>query len=74
MTDDPQPPVNFIHYKLSNVDKIKQIYLKAFCRYANKLQSLDDDSLTSKLSGCRRTKRNAIKRMKGGFFYVCWWN
>ena len=74
MTDNPQPSVNFIHYKLSNVDKIKQIYLKAFCRYANKLQSLDDDSLTSKLSGCRRTKRNAVKRMKGGFFYVWWWN
>ena len=73
MTDDPQPPVNFIHHKLSNMDKIKQIYLKAFCRYANKLQSLDDDSLTSKLSGCRRTKRNAVKRMKGGFFYVWWW-
>lgn len=74
MVDNSQPPVNFIPYKLSNVDKIKQIYLKAFCRYANKLQSLDDDSLTSKLSGCRRTKRNAIKRMKGGFFYVClWW-
>ena len=73
MTDNSQPPVNFIQYKLSNVDKIKQIYLKAFCRYANKLQSLDDDSLTSKLSGCRRTKRNAVKRMKGGFFYVWWW-
>ena len=74
MTDDPQPPVNFIHYKLSNVDKIKQIYLKAFCRHMNKLQTLDDNELLPKLSGCRRTKRNAIKRMKGGFFYVWWWN
>ncbi|MBE6414305.1 MAG: hypothetical protein E7035_07115 [Verrucomicrobiaceae bacterium] len=74
MTDNSQPPVNFIHYKLSNVDKIKQIYLKAFCRHVNKLQTLDDNVLLPKLAGCRRTKRNAIKRMKGGFFYVWWWN
>ena len=73
MTDNSQPPqINFIHDKLSNMDKIKRIYLNAFCRHMNKLLMLDDNALLPKLAGCRRTKRNAIKRMKGGFFYV-WW-